>query len=68
VGSEEGAKWGAISRRGGVIGAVAARGGGVAGGARSGFQRKKTAGPADRVGPCVSEGEAAGQAGLDGKG
>jgi hypothetical protein len=60
VGSEEGAKCGAVSGRGGDGGAAAARVGGGGGGARSGFQRKKTVGPADRAGPPISEGEAAG--------
>jgi hypothetical protein len=64
VGSEEGAKCGAVSRRGGVVGAAGARGGG----ARSGFRRKKTTGLTDRVGSPVSEGEATGQAGLERKG
>jgi hypothetical protein len=64
VGSEEGAKCGAVSRRGGVVGAAGARGGG----ARSGFRRKKTTGLTDRVGPPVSEGEATGQAGPEWKG
>jgi hypothetical protein len=36
VGSEEGAKCGAISKRGGVVGAAGARGGGGDGDARSG--------------------------------
>jgi hypothetical protein len=58
----------AISGRGGVVGAVAARVGDGGGGARSGFRRKKKVGPADRAGPPVSEGEAAGQAGSKGKG
>jgi hypothetical protein len=63
VGSEEGAKCGAISGRGGVVGAVGARGGGGGCGARSGFRRKKTVGLTERVGPPVSEGEATGRAG-----
>jgi hypothetical protein len=66
VGSEEGAKCGTVSGRGGVSGAAGARGGG--GGARSSFRRKKTTGLTDRVGPPVSEGEATGQAGLERKG
>jgi hypothetical protein len=66
VGSEEGAKCGTVSGRGGVGGAAGARGGG--GGARSGFRRKKTTGLTDRVGPPVSEGEATGQAGQERKG
>jgi hypothetical protein len=37
-------------------------------GARSGFQRKKNVGQADRAGPLVSEGEAVGQVGPVGKG
>jgi hypothetical protein len=41
------------------------RGGGDA---RSGLQRKETVGPADRAGPPVSEGQAAWQAGPEGKG
>jgi hypothetical protein len=49
VGSEEGAKCGAVSERKGVIGAAAACVGGGGGGARSGFRRKKTTGPADRA-------------------
>jgi hypothetical protein len=68
VGSEEGSKCGIISRRGGVVEAAGARGGGGGGGARSGFQRKKTAGLTDRVGSLVSEGEATGQAGPERKG
>jgi hypothetical protein len=50
-----------------VIGVVAAcaEGGGFA---RSGFQRKRKVGPADKAGPPISEGEAAGQAGPGGKG
>jgi hypothetical protein len=66
VGSEEGAKCSAVSGRGGVVEATGACGGG--GGARSGFQRKKTTGLTDRVGPPVSEGEATGQAGPERKG
>ncbi len=58
MGSEEGGECGAISGRGGVVGAAGAHGGGGGGGARSGFQRKKTAGLTDRVGPPVSEREA----------
>jgi hypothetical protein len=58
----------AVSGRGGVIGAAATNAGGGGGSARSGFQRKKKVGPTDRVGPPVSEGEAAGQAGPEGKG
>jgi hypothetical protein len=42
VGSEEGAKCGAVSRRGGVVGVVAACTGGGDSGIRSGFRRKKT--------------------------
>jgi hypothetical protein len=57
---------GTVSERGGVIGTAVARAGG--GGGRSGFRRKKKVGPADWVGPPVSEGEAAGQAGPEGKG
>jgi hypothetical protein len=68
VGSEEGGgECGAVSGRGGVVGAVAAHAGG-GGSARSGFRRKKKVGLADRVGPPISEGEAAGQAGPVGKG
>jgi hypothetical protein len=63
VGTEEGAKCGAISGRGGVIREAAARAGGGSGGAQSGFRRKKTVGSADRVGPPVNEGEVVGQAG-----
>jgi hypothetical protein len=48
-------KCGAVAGRGGVVGATGAHGGGGGGGARSGFQRKKTAGLTDRVGPPVSE-------------
>jgi hypothetical protein len=68
VGSEEGAKCGTVSGRGGVIGEVGAHGGGGSGGARSGFQRKKMARLIDMVGPLVSEGEATGQAGPKRKG
>jgi hypothetical protein len=68
VGSEEGAKCSAVSRRGGVVGATRACGGGGGGGARSGFRRKKTTGLTDRVGSPVSEGEATGQAGPERKG
>jgi hypothetical protein len=65
---EMGGKCGTISGRGGVIRVAAACVGGGSGGARSGFRRKKKVGPADSVGPPVSEGEAVGQAGPEGKG
>jgi hypothetical protein len=65
-GAEEGAKCSTFSGRGVVIRAAAARVGGGGGGARSGFRWKKTARPADRASPPVSEGEAAGQAGPEG--
>jgi hypothetical protein len=68
VESEEGAKCGTISGRGGPIRAAGVYGGGGSGGARSGFRRKKTAGLTDKVGPPVSEGEATGQAGPERKG
>jgi hypothetical protein len=59
-------KCGAVSGRGGVVGVAGARGGGGGGGAQSGFQRKKTAGLTDRVGPPISEGEATGRLGQKG--
>jgi hypothetical protein len=61
-------KCGAVSGRGGVIGVAGARreGGGGGGGARSGFQRKKTVGLTDRVGPPISVGEATGGLGQKG--
>jgi hypothetical protein len=59
-------KCGTVFRRGGVIEAVGARGGG-GGGGRSGFQRKKTVGLTDRVGPPVIEGEATGRLGQKGR-
>jgi hypothetical protein len=68
VGSEEGAKCGAVSGGGGVVRAAGARGGGGGGGAWSGFWRKKTAGLTDRVGLLVSEGVGHGWAGLERKG
>jgi hypothetical protein len=68
VGSEEGAKCGAVSGRGGVIGVAGVHGGGGGGGAQLGFRRKKTAGLTDRVGQLVSEGEVTGQAGPERKG
>jgi hypothetical protein len=67
VGSEEG-ECDAVSLRGEVIRAAAACAGEGGSGARSGFWRKKKVGPADRAGPPVSEGEATGQAGPEGKG
>jgi hypothetical protein len=60
-------KCGTISGRGGFIGVAGAHGGGGSGAARSGFRRKKTAGLTDRVGPPVSEGEAAGRLGRKGR-
>jgi hypothetical protein len=66
VGNEGGGECCAVFGRGGVIGVAGAREGGGGGGARSGFQRKKTAGLTDRVGPPVSEGRR--RAGLAGKG
>jgi hypothetical protein len=60
-------KCGAVSRRGGVVRAAGARGGGGGSGARSGFQKKKTVGLIDRVGPLVSEGEATGRLGQKGR-
>jgi hypothetical protein len=68
MGSEVGAKCGAVSGSGGVIGVAAARAGGGGDGAWSGFQRKKMIRPADRAGPPVSEGEATGQVGTEGEG
>jgi hypothetical protein len=47
---------------------VVARAGGGGGGAQLGFQRKKKVRPADRAGPPVSDGEAVGRAGPEGKG
>jgi hypothetical protein len=66
VRSEEGAKCGAISGRGGVIWAVTACTGGGGSGTWSGFRRNKKVRPTDRVGPPVSEGRCAGQAGQAG--
>jgi hypothetical protein len=60
-------KCGAISGRGGVVGVAGARGGGGSGSAQSGFRRKKTAGVNGRVGPPVSEGEATGRLGRNGR-
>jgi hypothetical protein len=68
VGSEEGAKCSTVSGRGGVFGAAAVRVGGGGGGARSGFRRKKKVRRADRADLPVSEGEATGQDGSEGKG
>jgi hypothetical protein len=70
VRSEEGAKCGAISGRGGVIWAVTACTGGGGSGTWSGFRTNKKVRPTDRVGPPVSEGEArgAGWAGWAGRG
>jgi hypothetical protein len=56
-------KCGTISGRGGVVGAAGARGEGGGGGARSGFQRKKTAGLTYSVVPPVSELETTGRRG-----
>jgi hypothetical protein len=60
-------KCGAVSRRGGVIGAAGVRGGGGGSGARLGFRRKKTVGLTYRVSPPVSEGEATGRLGRNGR-
>jgi hypothetical protein len=65
---KRGGECGTVSGRGAAVRVVAAHAGGDGGGARSGFRRKKKVGPADRVGPPVSEGEVAGQAGPGGKG